>query len=729
MAVRYRSQRGARRASPAPTGRVARDRPRGRDRARGRRRGRGRAAPHRGPDRARQAARPRAGDRRAEIPRRDCPTPSWPGCSGSASRTPARCCIARWKSSGRPVMPLLDQDPIDPEIAATLDAIDATLAGEPVDGRYAEIAEIALLLASDRPEIPPAFAQSLDGKVERRFAPLGAPAEATEAELVARLAGGGRSRRCRGGGGRGGRVRRAAAAASSGASSSSASESVTSAASSAASSPPASSVPAPPRSGTAKSLSSAGAAASSYGSVASGTASTPSATSSTPSGSVAPAAPQDAAAADDRPQGRPGRAAQPDRGPEPDRRRGAGDLQRRRSGERDRRELERHAGRTRRQRQLPAQRAERDAGADPDPLSSLNYAQVVSRTDSSQDITDQYGAATRALADARALRTSLLKQLANAVTTEQIDSLKAQIHDAEASISSDQATLNRLNHQVNYSEVYVSVQAKPVPRAGHPPQWRRVHDRQGRARRRPRPDRGGRRGADRARRARRRSRWSSRSCGGSGRRSGAGAASRRSTRSDAGRQQPARGRACGMHAHNVFEQRGHDRAAAPRPGLLDAVARGARAAWRRWRCRAGSRPARSCSRRATRAAPATSCAPAGRARSASIRTAARSRWLTSAPGDIFGEMAMLDGERRSATVESIEGTEAIAILERGHAPAAPRVSGHLGEADRRARSPPARDQRAARPPVVPDRAEPGGRRAGGAGRRPLARRAAPRAMW
>jgi CRP/FNR family transcriptional regulator, cyclic AMP receptor protein len=32
------------------------------------------------------------------------------------------------------------------------------------------------------------------------------------------------------------------------------------------------------------------------------------------------------------------------------------------------------------------------------------------------------------------------------------------------------------------------------------------------------------------------------------------------------------------------------------------------------------------------------------------------------PGDIFGEMAMLDGERRSATVESIEGTDAIAIL-------------------------------------------------------------------
>jgi hypothetical protein len=96
-------------------------------------------------------------------------------------------------------------------------------------------------------------------------------------------------------------------------------------------------------------------------------------------------------------------------------------------------------------------------------LSSLNYARVVSRTDSSQDITDQYGAATRALTDARALRTSLLKQLASAATTEQVDSLNAQIHDAEASISSDQATLNRLNHQVNYSEVYVNVQAKSTP--------------------------------------------------------------------------------------------------------------------------------------------------------------------------------------------------------------------------------------------------------------------------
>ena len=367
-------------------------------------------------------------------------------------------------------MPLLDQDPIDPEIAATLDAIDATLAGEPVDGRYAEIAEIALLLASDRPEIPPAFAQSLDGKVERRFEPLGAPekrrrrrwsgfwqvagglaAGVAAIVAVALVAGGG------GGGG------------ASSASFSSGSESATSAASSAASSPPAASAsgssaagshsaaaPGLPAQRTAKSLSSAGAATSSSGSVASGTA-------STPSGSVVPAAPQ---------------ALQP---PTTGRKvvQGAQLNLTAAANRIDAVAQEIYSvvgqangvvensnvtqggpgGNASFQLSLPSG----SLGQTLTQLSSLTYAQVVSRTDSSQDVTDQYGAATRALADARALRTSLLKQLANAVTTEQIDSITAQIHDAEASISSDQATVNGLNHRVNYSEVYVSLQAKPVP--------------------------------------------------------------------------------------------------------------------------------------------------------------------------------------------------------------------------------------------------------------------------
>lgn len=55
----------------------------------------------------------------------------------------------------------------------------------------------------------------------------------------------------------------------------------------------------------------------------------------------------------------------------------------------------------------------------------------------------------------------------------------------------------------------------------------------------------------------------------------------------------------------------------------------------------------------------------GRARA--IREHADGRSITLAnfgPGDIFGELAMFDDERRSATVETIEATEAIAILGR-----------------------------------------------------------------
>jgi hypothetical protein len=59
---------------------------------------------------------------------------------------------------------------IDPEIAEQLDAIDATLAGEPVDPRFAELAELALLLAAERPEGPaPEFAAELDRRVAGRF--------------------------------------------------------------------------------------------------------------------------------------------------------------------------------------------------------------------------------------------------------------------------------------------------------------------------------------------------------------------------------------------------------------------------------------------------------------------------------------------------------------------------------------------------------------------------------
>jgi hypothetical protein len=100
-------------------------------------------------------------------------------------------------------------------------------------------------------------------------------------------------------------------------------------------------------------------------------------------------------------------------------------------------------------------------------LSRLAYARVVARTDSSQDVTGQYNRAVQRLADARALRTSLLKQLANATTTEQVDSLTARIHDAEASIASDQASLNGLKHQIAYSQVSVYIGSVAAPITQH----------------------------------------------------------------------------------------------------------------------------------------------------------------------------------------------------------------------------------------------------------------------
>jgi hypothetical protein len=96
-------------------------------------------------------------------------------------------------------------------------------------------------------------------------------------------------------------------------------------------------------------------------------------------------------------------------------------------------------------------------------LSTLPHSTVASRTDATQDVTDQYGADRRRLADARALRTSLLRQLAGALTTTEVDSLQAQIRDAEASISSDEATLRGLGHRIGYSSVNVQISAGPAP--------------------------------------------------------------------------------------------------------------------------------------------------------------------------------------------------------------------------------------------------------------------------
>jgi hypothetical protein len=96
-------------------------------------------------------------------------------------------------------------------------------------------------------------------------------------------------------------------------------------------------------------------------------------------------------------------------------------------------------------------------------LSSLRYARVASRTDTVQDVNDQYAADVRQLTGARALRTALLKRLQNATTQVQIDSLTAQIHDADASISSDEATLRQLNRQINFTQISLTINAGAPP--------------------------------------------------------------------------------------------------------------------------------------------------------------------------------------------------------------------------------------------------------------------------
>lgn len=346
-------------------------------------------------------------------------------------------------------MRLLDQDPIDPEIASTLDAIDATLAGEPVDARYAELAEIALLLSSDRPAVPAEFARTMDERVARRFASAPPPprggrprrrpllrnpafwqaggALMTGVAVVAVLV-----------------VVAAGHLGSSGASSS-ASFGAPSGAPAAVSS---SSASAP---GTTTSAASAAVRApspSASKAAASPAAGAPALQPPTTGRKVVQSAQLNLTA----PPGRIDAVAQE-----------IYDVVGQANGIVNSSSVTQGgpAGYANFQLSIPSASLAQTMSR----LSQLSYAQVASRTDGTQDITGQFDAATRALADARALRTSLLKQLANAATTEQVNSLTAQIHDADASISSDEATLGRLNRQVNFSQVNVQINASapPVP--------------------------------------------------------------------------------------------------------------------------------------------------------------------------------------------------------------------------------------------------------------------------
>jgi uncharacterized membrane protein (Fun14 family) len=88
---------------------------------------------------------------------------------------------------------------------------------------------------------------------------------------------------------------------------------------------------------------------------------------------------------------------------------------------------------------------------------------VLSRTDTSQDVTDQTAADQRRLNDARAQRTALLRQLALATTTAAIDSLNAQLHDADATIARDLSAVQALGRQVSSSQISLTINASMLP--------------------------------------------------------------------------------------------------------------------------------------------------------------------------------------------------------------------------------------------------------------------------
>jgi hypothetical protein len=96
-------------------------------------------------------------------------------------------------------------------------------------------------------------------------------------------------------------------------------------------------------------------------------------------------------------------------------------------------------------------------------LSRLHYVAVVSSNNSSQNVSHQYASDQRQLSDAKALRSSLLKQLAAATTEQQIDSIKAQLKLAEQQINSSQSSLGSLQHRISYSNLSVQLNQNGLP--------------------------------------------------------------------------------------------------------------------------------------------------------------------------------------------------------------------------------------------------------------------------
>ena len=313
----------------------------------------------------------------------------------------------------------LDDMPIDPDVAASLDAIDAALAGEPVDPAHAEVAELALLLAAERPRMSTYGAQTLDERVRSRFGVAAAPrrawpmmlgslaAAAVTVAIVAFVLGSA-----------GGPVLQTASTPS-GASGGAASQAAKARAGAPSPSPRAASVPAP----------STALQAPGTGRQVIQSAQLQLSTAPSRIDQVA----QEAFDVVGSVHGYVNNSTVTQTGGSD----GYANL-----------ELT-----------VPSSALAQTMTE----LSRLAHAQVTSRTDGIQDVTDQYGAAQRRLSDAQARRTALLKQLANAQTTEQVNSLNAQLHDADGAIAAAQGALAALTHRIDTVQIGLAINAAPAP--------------------------------------------------------------------------------------------------------------------------------------------------------------------------------------------------------------------------------------------------------------------------
>jgi hypothetical protein len=341
--------------------------------------------------------------------------------------------------------------PFDDNEMTTLEVIDATLAGEAVEPEYAELAELTLILAGQRPVPRPAFTDALDDRVARRFArsPAPTPRRARRRWLFAPGAAVG--------------VVAAVVAVivvSGGSSAPEANAPIRASAGTVASN----SARGPARSGSS--------APARHASAATGAAARTSSSASSSAG--VPLAPQSAASAAASPVPQTSgrqivQSAQLSLSTKPSNVDGVAqqvfNVIAAQNGVVKSSQVT-AANRANGYAQFELSVPSANLGQTMAALSRLQGASVVSRTDSTQDITQSIGGAGMRLADARALHTALARKLAAATTTAEIDSLNAQIGAVEARIARLEASLRSLHRQVNFSNISVTVNAAMVP--GHP---------------------------------------------------------------------------------------------------------------------------------------------------------------------------------------------------------------------------------------------------------------------